>query len=167
MKKKYFLIIVSLAISLFIYLFYRTEKTVVTDFFISLISLDSYVGLKESIVNNLILNEHIINSLPEGLWVFCITLTSKNLFLKIGNREINLLFLPLIFSIGLEFFQLFNLTNGRFDFWDIGFSIAFWAIANYLMKQKNSKQNILRPFNTNSLICVLSYLIVYLAHVWE
>lgn len=167
MKKKYFLIIVSLAISLFIYLFYRTEKTLVTDFFISLISLDSYVGLKETIVNNLILNEHIINSLPEGLWVFCITLTSKNLFLKIGNREINLLFLPLIFSIGLEFFQLFNLTNGRFDFWDIGFSIAFWAIANYLMKQKNSKQNILRPFNTNSLICVLSYLIVYLAHVWE
>lgn len=167
MKKKYFLVIVSLAISLFIYLFYRTEKTVVTDLFISLISFDRYVGFKESIVNNLILNEHIINSLPEGLWVFCITITSKNFFLKIGNREINLLFLPLIFSIGLEFFQLFKLTNGRFDFWDIGFSIAFWAIANYLMKQKNSKQNILRPFNTTSLICVLSYLIVYLAHVWE
>jgi len=166
-KKKYFLIIVSLGISLFIYLFYRTEKTVVTDLFISLISLNRYVGLKEVIVSNLTLNKHIINSLPEGLWVFCITLTSKNLFLKIGNREINLLFLPLLFSIGLEFFQLFNLTNGRFDFWDIGFSIAFWAIANYLMKQKNSKQNILRPFNTNSLICVLSYLIVYLAHVWK
>ncbi|MCI3936413.1 hypothetical protein MQX03_04330 [Chryseobacterium aahli] len=139
----------------------------VTDLFISLISLDRYVGLKEIIVNNLSLNEHIINSLPEGLWVFCITLTSKNLFLKIGNREINLLFLPLIFSIGLEFFQLFNFTNGRFDFWDIGFSTAFWAIANYLIKYENSRQNIFRPLNTNSLICILSYLIVYLAHVWE
>lgn len=167
MKKKYFLIIVSLAISLFIYLFYRTEKTVVTNLFISLISLNKYVGLKESIVNNLTLNEHIINSLPEGLWVFCITLTSKKLFLKIGNREINLLFLPLIFSIGLEFFQLFKLTNGRFDFWDISFSVAFWAIANYVVKHENVRQNILRPLNTNSLICVLSYLIVYLAHVWE
>lgn len=167
MKKKYFLIIISLAISLFIYLFYRTEKTVVTDLFISLISLDRYVGLKESIVNNVTLNEHIINSLPEGLWVFCITLTSKNLFLKIGNKEINLLYLPLLFSIGLEFFQLFKLTNGRFDFWDIAFSITFWAIANYLVKQENVRQNILHPFNTNGLICVLSYLIVYLAHVWK
>ena len=167
MKKKYFLIIISLAISLFIYLFYRTEKTVVTDLFISLISLDRYVGLKEIIVNNVILNEHIINSLPEGLWVFCITLTSKNLFLKVGDKEISLLFLPLLFSIGLEFFQLFKLTNGRFDFWDIGFSIAFWAIANYLMKYKNSRQNILCPFNIDSLICIFSYLIIYLAHVWE
>ena len=167
MKKKYFLIIISLAISLFIYLFYRTEKTVVTDLFISLISLDRYVGLKEIIVNNVILNEHIINSLPEGLWVFCITLTSKNLFLKVGDKEISLLFLPLLFSIGLEFFQLFKLTNGRFDFWDIGFSIAFWAIANYLMKYKNTRQNILCPFNIDSLICIFSYLIIYLAHVWE
>lgn len=167
MKKKYFLIIVSLVISLFIYLFYRTEKTVITDLFISLISLDRYVGLKESIVNNLILNEHIINSLPEGLWVFCITLTSKNLFLKIRKKEINLLFLPLVFAIGLEFFQLFKLTNGRFDYWDIGFSIAFWAIANYVVKHENSRQNILRPLNTNSLICILTYFIVYLAHVWE
>jgi len=166
-RKKYFLIIVSLAISLFIYLFYRTEKTVVTDLFISLISLDRFVDLKESIVNSLNLNEHIINSLPEGLWVFCITLTSKDLFLKTGTKEIKLLFLPLLFSIGLEFFQLFNLTNGRFDLWDIGFSVAFWAIANYLVKLSNPKQNIFKPFNTSSIICILSYLIVYLAHVWK
>lgn len=165
MKNKYFLITLSLAISLFIYLFYRTEKTVVTDLFISLISLNEFLNLKVSIVNNLILNEHIINSLPEGLWVFCITLTSKNLFLKIENREINLLYLPLVFSIGLEFFQLFNLTNGRFDFWDIGFSIGFWAIANYFAKQTSSKQNILNPFDSKSIICILSYVIVYLAHV--
>lgn len=167
MKKKYCFIILSLLISLFIYLFYRTEKTVINEMFISIITFDRFVELQKSILKTLPLNERIIYSLPEGLWVFCITLTSKNLFLKIGSREINLLFVPLIFSIGLELFQLLHLTNGRFDVWDIAFSILFWAIANYLVIDKSTRQNILNPFSTKSFICLLSYLIVYLAHVWK
>jgi len=167
MKKNYFFIILSLLFSLFIYLFYRTEKTVVNEIFISIVYFDKFVELRQRISNTLPLNEHIIYSLPEGLWVFCITLTSKFLFVKIGSREINLLFVPLIFSIGLELFQLLHLTNGRFDLWDIGFSILFWATANYLIKQKSTRQNILNPFSIKSFICLLSYLIVYLAHVWK
>jgi hypothetical protein len=166
-KKKYFLILLCLLCSLFIYLFYRTEKTIVNEIFISLISFDSFTELKSGIKNALPLNEYIIYSLPEGLWVFCITLTSKFLFLKVGKREINLFYVPLIFAIGLELFQLINLTNGRFDFWDIGFSIIFWAIANYLIPFKETRQNILAPFNVKSFICILSYLIVYLSHVWK
>jgi len=166
-KKNYCLIVLSLLISLFIYLFYRTEKTVVNEIFISLISFDKFVELRKTITSILSLNEHIIYSLPEGLWVFCITLTSKDLFLKVGNCEINLLFLPLIFSIGLELFQLLHFTNGRFDIWDIAFSVLFWAIANYLIALKSTKQNILHPFTTKSFICLFSYLIVYLAHVWK
>lgn len=164
---KNFLIIISLLFSLFIYLFYRTEKTVITELFISLVSFDLFAELRNSVMDALPLNEPIIYSLPEGLWVFCITLTSKFLFVKIGNREMDLLFLPLIFSIGLELFQLLHFTNGRFDFWDIGFSIVCWAIANYLIKYKSTRQNILDPFNTRSFICILSYGIVYLAHVWQ
>ncbi len=166
-KKKYYLIALSLLISLFIYLFYRTEKTVITELFISIISFDAFVELQKTIIKILPLNERIIYSLPEGLWVFCITLTSKNLFLKIGSREINLIFAPLVFSIGLELFQLLHLTNGRFDFWDIGFSVLFWAIGNYLVSFKSTQQNLLNPFTTRSFICILSYLIVYLAHVWQ
>ena len=166
-KKNYYLIVLSLLISLFIYLFYRTEKTVVNEIFISIISFDKFVEFRKTITNIVSLNEHIIYSLPEGLWVFCITLTSKPLFLKIGNREINLLFIPLTFSIGLELFQLLHLTNGRFDIWDIGFSVLFWSLANYLTTHKDTKQNILNPFTTKSFICLLSYLIVYLAHVWK
>jgi hypothetical protein len=166
-RKNYFIIIFALLISLSIYLFYRTENTVVTDIFISIISHDCFDILRNRVITTLPLNIHIINSLPEGLWIFCITLTSKNLYLKIGNNEINLLFMPLVFSIGLEFFQLLNITNGRFDFWDIGFSVVFWAIANYFMKFEYLKQNILNPFTSRSLICIVSYLIVYLAHVWK
>lgn len=167
MRKNYFIIIFTLLICLFIYLFYRTENTVVTDIFISIISYDNFDVLRNRVTTTLPLNTHIINSLPEGLWVFCITLTSKNLYLKIGNNEINLLFMPLVFSIGLEFFQLLNITNGRFDFWDIGISIIFWAVANYVMKSEYLKQNILNPITSRSLICIVSYLIVYLAHVWK
>ncbi|MDI9364128.1 MAG: hypothetical protein QM541_04190 [Flavobacterium sp.] len=167
MKKNYCYIALSLLLSLFVYLFYRTEKTVINEIFISIISFDKFAELRKEITNILPLNEHIIYSLPEGLWVFCITLTSKHLFLKVGKLEINLFFIPLVFSIGLELFQLLHLTNGRFDFWDIGFSILFWAVANYLINYKSIRQNILQPFTLKSFICLLSYLIVYLAHVWK
>ncbi len=167
MKKNYCFIVLSLLFSLFVYLFYRTEKTVINEIFISIISFEKFAELRKEITNILPLNEHIIYSLPEGLWVFCITLTSKHLFLKVGKREINLLFIPLVFSIGLELFQLLHLTNGRFDFWDIGFSILFWAVANYLINYKSIRQNILQPFTIKSFVCLFSYLIVYLAHVWK
>jgi len=156
-----------LLFSLFIYLFYRTEKTMITELFISIITLDNYIELRNGIKNTLPLNEHIIYSFPEGLWVFCVTLTSKFLFIRIGKREFDLFYIPLIFAIGLELFQLIHLTNGRFDFWDIGYSIVFWAAANYLISFKDIRQNILSPFNFRSFVCILSYLIVYLAHVWK
>jgi len=167
MKKHHFLIIASLLISLFVYLFYRTEKTVVNEIFISIVSFNIFFEMREHVTKVLPLNEHIIYSLPEALWVFCITLTSKFLFIRIANREFDLVYTPLAFSIGLELFQLLHLTNGRFDFWDIGLSILFWTIANYLIKNAIARQNMLIPFNARSLICLLTYLIVYLAHVWK
>lgn len=167
MKRNYFFIIPALLVSLFIYLFYRTEKTVINEIFISIVSLDTFTGWRQHITSTLPLNTHLVYSLPEGLWVFCITLTSKFLFVRTSSREIDLLFVPLLFAIGLELFQLLHLTNGRFDFWDIGFSLLFWTVANYLIHYKNTRQNILDPFNTRSMLCILSYLIVYLAHVWK
>jgi hypothetical protein len=132
-----------------------------------MISFEKFIGLRSIISETMPLNEHIIYSLPEGLWVFCITLTSKFLFVRIGRRELNLIFVPLIFSIGLELFQLLHFTNGRFDFWDIAAAVVFWAIANYLIPFKEIKQNILDPVTTRSTVCLFSYLIVYLAHVWN
>lgn len=167
MKKKYFLIISPLLVSLFIYLFYRTEKTIATELFINVISFDNFKELQTSIRHLLPLHTYIIYSLPEGLWVFCITFTSKFLFIKISDKKINLVYIPLVFVIVLEIFQLIHLTNGRFDIWDIGFSIVFWALANYVFSSKENTQNIFKPFNLNSCICIASYLIVYLAHVWQ
>lgn len=165
-EKKYLFISIALLVSLFIYIFYRTDKTVITGICISIVSFDNFIEMRNNIRAFLPLREHMIYSLPEGLWVFSITLTSKHLFLDIG-RKIDLVFIPLVFSIGLELFQLFNFVKGQFDFWDIGISIVFWTIANYLIKTEDTKQNILKPFTTKSFICVLSYLIVFFAHVWR
>lgn len=165
MKKKYSLITSSLLVSLFIYLFYRTEKTLINKLLISVISLENFIELKKSVINTFPLNAYIIYSLPEGLWVFSITLASRKFFIQVFNYKISLLYIPLIFSIGLEFFQLFHITNGTFDFWDIGVSVFFWILANYLSTEKSVQQNIFKPLKLDNSFCVFSYLIVYLAHV--
>ena len=167
MKKSYCYIILSLLFSLFVYMFYRTEKTVINEIVISIISLQRFIGLKSAITNTLPLHHLVIYSLPEGLWVFCITLTSKSLFLRLVKREYNLIFLPLVFSIGLEMFQLFHLTNGQFDFWDIALSLLFWVVAVAFVKPNPARQNICKPITARSIVCVFTYLVVYLAHVWR
>ncbi|MDQ8005363.1 MAG: hypothetical protein REI64_11230 [Pedobacter sp.] len=165
MKQKYIFIGVALLISLFIYLFYRTEKTVATNIFIQIISYDSFLALKASIVNALPLNNIVVYSLPEGLWVFCITLTSKSYFINIRNWHFDCVFIPLIFCFTLEIFQFFHITNGRFDFMDIWFCIVFWILGILILRDKVEKENILAWSNSKPFVCLASYGIVYLAHV--
>lgn len=165
MKKQYWLIILPLLFSLFIYLFFRTEKTVINNILITIISFENYILLKENIATYLPLSPLIVYSIPEGLWVFSFTLAAKNLFIQIGEKTINCAYIPLLFAIGLELFQLINLTNGRFDFIDISVSIIFWFIANYLVKYVPEKQNIFKSFDKRIAFFLFTYVIVYLAHV--
>ena len=165
MKKHYWYIAPALIVSLFIYLFYRTDKTLINQIFIQLISLNSYENLKQVITTSLPLNKYIIYSLPEGLWVFCITLTSKGFYIKLFKKQIDCVLIPLIFAIGLELFQLLHFTNGRFDFLDIAVSLLFWFIAAKIIDTKTQFQNIFNSLNFNNAVCILSYCIVYLAHV--
>ena len=167
MKKKYIPISISLLISLFIYLFYRTERTLVNQLVYNVISFDTYSRLKASIASAFPLPDVVIYSLPEGLWVFCITLTSGHYYIKIGGRCIYCLYIPLLFSVALELFQLLHITNGRFDFMDIGISFAFWLLGLYANAPKTEKQDILSRLNLNATICLVSYCVVYLAHVFK
>lgn len=167
MKKLLWLIIPSLLISLFIYLFYRTDKTVVNDIFMAVFSRSAYYSLRSAVNQALPLPNLIIYSLPEGLWVFCITLTSKPYYLRVGRLQFNLMYLPLVFSVGLELLQLVHITNGRFDWLDIASAILFWATGMLVLPYQRPLQNALRPFTAQSLLCLLSYIIVYFAHVWK
>lgn len=165
MNNKYYLIIPALLVSLFIYLFYRTDRTVVNELLIRLISFSAYAELKANITRLLPLSKIVIYSLPEGLWVFCITLTSIPYYIGVNKWRIDCVFAPLIFSIGLEILQLFHITNGRFDFMDIAASLAFWLLGRYVYKGVDIKENIFYGLNTKTVVCIATYGIVYLAHV--
>lgn len=165
MKKYIPIIALSLLICLFIYLFFRTEKTVVNQVFISLFSKEFYHHLKTSIHQILPLSPSFVYSLPEGLWVFCITITSKFLCVSIGRVNLNLALLPLLLAVGLELCQLLHLANGRFDFMDIGFSFLFWLIAYVFTDTYRMERNIHTGITFSNISCVFCYSIVYLAHV--
>jgi len=165
LKKHYWYIFFALMTSLFIYVFYRTDKTLVNQIIIQLISFKTYQSLKQTITANLPLNEYLIYSLPEGLWVFCITLTSKEFYFDLFKKRINCVFIPLLFVVSLELFQLFHITNGRFDFFDIGISLFFWFIAAKIIDTQQRLENLFHSLNYNSVFCLLSYCIIYLAHV--
>lgn len=134
---------------------------------IRMISLNTYTRLKAHIVKALPLSNVIIYSLPEGLWVFCITLTSKHYYISLYKRRIDCLFIPIVFCVALEILQLFHLTNGRFDFMDIGVSLVFWILAVYILTDGSEKQDIFTRPNSRMIVCLASYCIVYLAHVFK
>ncbi len=165
MKKYIPLIAVSLLVCLFIYVFYRTEKTLVNQFVIALFSEESYADLKDSIRSQLPLQDYIIYSLPEGLWVFCITLTSSFFYLQVQNHRWSLVFLPIVVALIMELFQLFHFTNGRFDLMDIAFATFFWLLALWARRANPGKEPLFQSLNTRTLWCMTSYSIVYLAHV--
>jgi hypothetical protein len=167
MRRQYIFIMMSLVISLFIYLFYRTEKTLINEVLIWLISIEVYTHLKAIIAHEIPLNDIIVYSLPEGLWIFCITLTSKPYHFTIYGKFVDCLYVPLLFCFSLEILQLIHVTNGRFDWVDLGVSILFWLLARYCLSERKKKEHILTTLNPRKLICLVSYGIVYLAHVFK
>jgi hypothetical protein len=137
----------------------------VNELIILLLSFETYASLKTSITTSLPLHPTIIFSLPGGLWVFCVTALSQDFYMKIKQHTIQVILVPILFTIGLEFCQLIHLTNGRFDIWDIVFYLLFWLLAYYSFPPQNSQQNILSPFTLHGFICLACFLSVYLAHV--
>lgn len=163
--KKTCSVAIALGLSLFIYVFYRSEKTLINELVIPVLTLDFYTTLKASFGTSIPLSNVIIFSLPGGLWVFCVTMLAQGLYLKIKAYKIQLVFVPFVFAVGLEFCQLAHLTNGRFDLWDLIFYLGFWLAAYYTFPAKQSHQNIISPFTLHGFICLACFLSVYLAHV--
>lgn len=155
----------SLLFSLFVYLFYRSEQTVVNELFQFVFSGDVYFQLKTSISESIILPQILIFSLPEGLWVLAVTIASKKIYFGNQKRLIHVAILPVFIAILLEFFQLTSITNGTFDWWDITSAICFWSIGYFLLPCPSNKQRLFLKMNVNSVICLVSYMVVYLSHV--
>jgi hypothetical protein len=133
--------------------------------FVSLFSEELYHVLKTYIRQHLSLSPALIYSLPEGLWVFCITITSRFFYISLGKIKIKLAWVPVIVAVGLELCQLLRVTNGRFDVVDIGFSFLFWLVAYIFTDTEDKEEDIRRKITLSAISCCFCYGIVYLAHV--
>jgi len=164
MKRVYSVSLI-LLISLFIYVFYRTEKTVINELFILLLSFNAYSLIKDSVIHAIPLNQHLIYSLPGGLWIFCATALSQGFYFGIRSRKIRLDLIPIVFALGLELCQLIHFTHGTFDLWDVASYLVFWLLAYYSFQPGHERRDILSPFTPQGFICLACFLSVYLAHV--
>jgi hypothetical protein len=152
--------------SLYVYLFYRTDKTVINQIAIFLYSLDDYESLKSTVAHHFPMPYLVVYSLPEAFWVFFITLTSTRFYISIGKSKFDLTYLPIFFVVVLEFLQFYHITNGSFDFGDIWLSAVFWLLALWQSSAISVKHDIRNiQFNFNQYLFIFSYAIVYLAHV--
>lgn len=165
MRRKELLILTALLVCLFIYLFYRTERTIVNELAIRLTSPAYFATLRAQVATLLPLNDLVIYSLPEGLWIMCITLTSKMYYLRLFRWDIDCKYIPIVLCIVLELMQFFHVLNGRFDIMDILVSLFFWLLGCTFFSEKKQRQNICSKVNVQMVQCVASYSIIYLAHV--
>lgn len=132
---------------------------------IALFSHERYISVKSIVTSLLPLHEYLIYSLPEGLWVFCITLTSSFFYLEVQKRKWYLVAVPLLLALILELFQLFHITNGRFDIMDLAFAFGFWLLALLWTRHNSVKEPLFESLDLKNISCIASYSIVYLAHV--
>ena len=163
--KKYAAMLAALSISAFIYLFYRTNQTLLNQLFAVVFGNDNYLFLKSFFHSNLKLPSQIIYSLPGALWVWVISIASRDVFIDFKGKKISFVVLPIIVALGFELFQYLHWTNGHFDWWDVIYSTAFWLLSFIsLNKQKRSSNDTYTKLHYN-LVFVGSYLIVFFAHV--
>ena len=165
MKKQNYIIVSALLASLFVYTFYRTEHTVVNRLFAWLISSDNFHSVRIAVRSILPLNEFVIYSLPEGLWIYCITLLSRQYCTRIKGWQLDCALIPLVYAVALELMQLLHIIRGRFDFMDVWVSSVSWLLAIYSFREPTPAHKLSTHGARKKIVCALTYGIVYLSHV--
>ncbi|MCB9425686.1 MAG: hypothetical protein H6584_01460 [Flavobacteriales bacterium] len=165
MNSKYTTTVISLLVSLLIYIFYRTPDTVINQLILLFLNENLYFSLRETAQNIISLPEVVIYSLPEGLWILSLTLSSMPFYIQIKNFKVPLIIFPPIIAIGFELIQYLHMTNGRYDTLDILYSLAFWGLSMIWYKKHNQQIDLFLSKSYATVICASNYLIVYFAHV--
>ena len=165
MRIKYFIIALALLLSLFVYLFFRTEQTIVNYLFIKIWGGEHFYQSRAWVTARVNLSNFQMYSMPEALWILAITLLSKRYMIQLGNRHISLWYLPLILAFGFEFFQWMHWSNGSADLNDLWGAGLFWALGMTVFPEKEPKISLFQSFNIHALLCTGAYAVVYLAHV--
>jgi hypothetical protein len=162
MNLKYLFITISLFVSLLIYVFYRTEYTIINRLVVYVLSPEHFREFRLMVANSIWLPNFVVYSLPEGLWVFAATIISGNLVLKIKRYILPMIYMPLIVALGIEFVQYTGLSKGIFDWIDIFLILVFWILAYFFNKSYQKEQT--KP---NNFYVVFAYTIVIFSCVWR
>lgn len=96
-----------------------------------------FIFIKNTIIDVLPLHDILVYNVPEGLWVFSISLLASNLFININKFRLPLIYLPLLFIPFAELLQWLNITDGTYDNLDMLIPSGFWLLA-YLFLYKNN-----------------------------
>lgn len=164
MKRYCTIITIALLSCLFIYIVYRSEKTVI-NIVLDYISGHRAPAIRRMVRHHFLLPDWVIYCLPEGLWVFSATLISRHLYCFPGRAKFYLSWLPVIYAVLLEFLQLLHIMPGRFDWTDLFISVLFSLWATYFIRCPLPQQHVFRSFNYRTIFLVYIYAIVMLSHV--
>lgn len=153
----------ALAFSLFVYLFHRPTATVAPLLCMHLLGPERFLAIRHAVRGVVSLDSFSTYSLPEGLWILCLTLASVGMTLSVKRCSVPLALAPPLYAVGLEFAQLGGLVRGRFDPVDLAVSLSFWASGILFQAPLGS----VRPLRADrrSLVLAGCWSIVYLAHV--
>ncbi len=160
-----FVILISLGCALFLYLFYRTDHTLVNKIYISLMGYEHYISLKFWLQHKYHLNNWIVYSLPGGLWVFAATIVSKQYNIALFKMNFNVKFIPLIIVLFIEMTQLLKWNHGVFDVMDIIFGCGGWFAGLMVFNSQEYTNYKISILQLKSWFCIMTNAIVYLAHV--
>lgn len=163
-RRDYILSGLALFAGLYIYAVYRTEKIVVNQI-VEFLARSFYQSVVEYRRAKVLLPDWMVYSLPEGLWVFSVTILSGGISLKLFKKRISFIFIPILYALLLELMQLFQITNGRFDVVDIGVSIGFWLMA-IVYKYRVDGTLAVADNRLNKSAILLTYALLYLSDVF-
>ena len=141
-----------------IYLVYRDSSILINQFFLSL-ELENIFARKQ-IQELLPLPQWVIYSLPGAIWVYITTILAVK-FEK-TERKYTIANYPILFSVGLELFQLFHFTDGTFDWVDL----ILILIAGYFAKRSNLEEFPLNKYpRFLNLALISAFLVLFLSDV--
>ena len=151
--------------ALYIYVFYRTNKTVVNQLMAWIFPPEKFAAVRQNISQSMPLPKWVVFTLPEALWVFCATLLSKNLFFTIKKYPVKCLYLPIFFAFLWEVLQLTGITNGYFDYADLlGCTLAF-LLAKFFLRLPYAPLHLIKHFSPQAIFFFAIFVVVYLSHV--
>lgn len=163
MNYKYLFASICLLISLWIYVFYRIEQTLINRMIIAITSPLFFKEARQLMQDALKLPNFIIYSLPEGLWVFAVTIISENLTIRFKKIQISIIYMPLVVAYFIELIQYLSWSKGTFDWLDVMVIMSFWTLG-YIYVKNNDTSKTIKP---KLIYVLLTYIMIVFSYVWK